>query len=284
MPDFPIIDTHVHLWDPERFRMSWLDENALLNRRYELPKYHQHTEGIDIEGMVYIEVDIDPHYTLIEPRWVAEQARQDPRLRAIVAYAPVENGERVRSYLDELVSISPLIKGVRRLLQGEQDHTYCLRPDFIRGVQILPEYGLSFDICVRHTQLESAIELVRRCPDTAFILDHIAKPDIKDHLLDPWRRHIEALAAQPNVVCKISGLVTEADPEHWTLEDLAPYVDHVISAFGEDRILYGGDWPVALQATSYPRWVETLDALTSHLSPSARRKLWVDNARKFYRL
>ncbi|GHO82917.1 amidohydrolase family protein [Dictyobacter formicarum] len=284
MPDFPIIDTHVHLWDPERFRMSWLDNAGILNQRYALSEYHQHTQGVDIEGMVYVEVDIDPHYTLIEPKWVAEQARQDPRLRGIVAYAPIENGARVRAYLDELVSISPLIKGVRRLFQGEQDDAYCLRPEFVHGIQILPEYGLSFDICVRHTQLESVIELVRRCPGTAFILDHIAKPDIKDHLLDPWRQHIEALAAQPNVVCKISGMVTEADPEHWTIEDLAPYVAHVIAAFGEDRILYGGDWPVALHATSYPRWVETLDTLTAHLSPTARRKLWIDNARKFYRL
>lgn len=284
MPDFPIVDTHVHLWDPERFRISWLDNTDILNRRYAVPEYHQHTQGVDIEGMVYIEVDIDPLYTLIEPRWVVEQAQHDPRLRAIVAHAPVEHGERVRAYLDELVGISPLIKGVRRLLQGEQDNAYCLRPEFVRGIQILAEYGLSFDICIRHPQLESVIELVRRCPDTAFILDHIAKPDIKGHQLDPWRQHIEELAAQPNVVCKISGVATEADPEHWTIEDLSPYIAHVIAAFGEDRILYGGDWPVALLATSYSRWVETLDTLTAHLSPTARYKFWVDNARKFYRL
>ncbi|WP_126548339.1 amidohydrolase family protein [Dictyobacter kobayashii] len=284
MLDFPIIDTHVHLWDPERFRMSWLDNAEILNRRYALPEYHQYTQGVEIEGMVYVEVDIDPHYTLIEPRWVAEQATQDPRLRGIVAYAPVENGERIRAYLDELVSITSLVKGVRRLLQAESDNAYCLRPDFIRGVQILAEYGLSFDIGIRHVQLESVVELVRRCPDTAFILDHIGKPDVKGQLLDPWRQHIDALAAQPNVVCKISGMATEADPEHWTIKDLAPYVSHVIAAFGEDRILYGGDWPVALQATSYPRWVETLDTLTIQLSPEAKRKLWVDNARRFYRL
>ncbi|GCE24622.1 amidohydrolase [Dictyobacter alpinus] len=284
MPNFPIIDTHVHLWDPQHFRMSWLDNAAILNQSYLLPEYQQHTQGIDIEGMVYIEVDVDAPYKLLEARWVVEQAKKDSRLRGIVAYAPVEDGERIHAYLTELVQMSPLIKGVRRMLQGEADSAYCLRPDFIRGVQILPDYGLSFDICVLQQQLESAVELVRHCPNTAFVLDHIAKPDIKGQRLDPWRQHIDAMAANPNVVCKISGLATEADLAHWKAEDLAPYVEHIISAFGEDRIMYGGDWPVAIQATSYPRWVETLDMLTTHLSPEASRKLWVENARTFYRL
>jgi L-fuconolactonase len=128
------------------------------------------------------------------------------------------------------------------------------------------------------------IELVRRCPDTSFILDHIGKPHIKDRLLDPWREQIAELAALPNVSCKISGLVTEADPERWTTDDLAPYVAHVLEVFGEDRVVFGGDWPVALLASSYRRWVEALDALTTHLAPQAERKLWAENARRFYRL
>jgi L-fuconolactonase len=284
MPDVPLIDAHLHLWDPQRFRMPWLDSIPLLNKPYGLAEYRAHTQGIAIEAMVYLEVDVAPPYALLEAQWATERAREDPRLQGIVAHAPLEYGEQVRAYLDALVAISPLIKGVRRLLQDEPDPQLCLRPAFVRGVQLLPEYGLSFDICIRHHQLPGVIELVRRCPDTSFILDHIGKPNIKDRLLDPWRDQIAELAALPNVSCKISGLVTEADPERWTADDLAPYVAHVLEVFGEDRVAFGGDWPVALLASSYRRWVEALDALTTHLAPQAKRKLWAENARRFYRL
>ncbi|HZR44927.1 MAG TPA: amidohydrolase family protein [Ktedonobacteraceae bacterium] len=284
MPDFPIIDAHVHLWDPTRFRMSWLDGNTTLGRPYGLPEYRQQTEGIEVEAMVYLEVDVEPPYKLLEATWAVEQAKKDPRLQCIVASAPVEYGELARTYLRTLIAIDSRIKGVRRLLQGEPDPEFCLHPGFIRGAQILAEYGLSFDICIYHYQLPGVLKLVRQCPDTAFILDHIGKPDIKGHALDPWREHIQALASYPNVVCKVSGMVTEADQQNWSPDDLAPYVEHVLDAFGEDRVIFGGDWPVILLASSYKRWVETLDALTAQLSPQAKRKLWAENARRFYRL
>lgn len=161
---------------------------------------------------------------------------------------------------------------------------FSLRPPFVRDIQLLSGYGLSFDLCLTHTQLPDVIELVRLCPNTSFVLDHISKPDIRHHVLDPWREHIQALATLPNVTCKISGIATEADHQHWTTEDIAPYVAHVLSTFGEDRVMFGGDWPVLSLASPYLRWIETLDALTSHLSPSARRKLWSENARRIYRL
>ena len=284
MPDFPIVDTHVHLWDPAHFRMSWLDPTPSLNRRYDLGDYREHTAGIEIEAMVYLQVEVETPYALLEVRWAADRAGEDPRLKGLVPWAPLEYGERARAFIDALVQTSPLVKGVRRIIQFEPDLDFCLRPDFVRGVQLLPEYGLSFDICIDHRQLANTVELVRRCPDTSFVLDHIAKPNIKEHLLDPWRVQIEALAALPNVACKISGLVTEADHAAWTADDLAPYVEYVLAAFGEDRVMYGGDWPVATQASPYRRWVETLDDLTRHLSPRARRKLWNENARHFYRL
>jgi L-fuconolactonase len=284
MPEFPIVDAHVHLWDPGRFRMSWLDGNQKINRPFGLEQYHEHTQGLPIEAMVYLEVAVEPHYTLLEAQWANDLAQREARLRGIVAAAPLEYGEQARAYLEALVAIGPRIKGVRRLLQGESDPEYCLRPGFVRGVQLLPEFGLSFDICIYHPQLPGAIELVRRCSNTSFILDHIAKPNIKAGLLDPWREQMRELAALPNVVCKVSGMVTEADHADWTPEQLAPYVAHVLEVFGEDRVLFGGDWPVALMASSYSRWAETLDALTAHLPDAARRKLWAENARRFYRL
>jgi L-fuconolactonase len=284
MPDFSIVDAHVHLWDPSYFRMSWLDGNALLNQRYALPEYRQHTEGIRIEAMVYLQVEVEPAYGLLEAQWVADLSKEDDRLKAIVAWAPLEFGEQVRAYLSALAAISPRIKGVRRVTQSEPDLRFVAQPRFVRAVQMLPEFGLSCDLCIFHPQLPSAIDLVRQCPNTSFILDHIGKPDIRNHVLDPWRSQIRELASMPNVICKVSGMVTEADHQRWTPDDLKPYVEHVLEVFGEDRVAFGGDWPVALQASPYRRWVETLDQLTASLSNSAKRKLWSDNARRFYRL
>ncbi|MGN6562769.1 MAG: amidohydrolase family protein [Thermomicrobiales bacterium] len=284
MPEFPIIDAHVHLWDPAHFRMPWLDGNELLNKPYGLAEYREQTAGVAIEAMVYLQVEVTPAYGLLEARWAAKRAAEDPRLGAIVAWAPVEDGEPARSYLDALVAIDRRIVGVRRIVQSEPDPEFSIRPGFVRGVQLLADYNFTFDICINHRHLPATIRLVEQCPDVRFILDHIGKPNIKGHELDPWREQLRELAALPNVICKVSGLVTEADHAHWTPDDLAPYVAHVLDCFGEDRVAFGGDWPVATQATTYPRWVETLDGLTADLSPAAKRKLWAENARRFYRL
>jgi L-fuconolactonase len=151
-------------------------------------------------------------------------------------------------------------------------------------VQLLSDYGLSFDICINHSQMANTIELVQQCPQTVCILDHIGKPDIKAGLLNPWRDHVRQLAAMEQVVCKISGMVTEADIQNWTIDDLRPYFEHVFECFGENRVLFGGDWPVVTPAASYRRWVDALDELTTGLSDSAKRNLWSDNARRIYRL
>jgi L-fuconolactonase len=283
VPNFPIVDSHLHLWDPNGFRMPWLDDIPLLNKPYGLAEYRQHTDGVDIEAMVYLQVEVAPAYGLLEAEWVVERSREDPRIKAIVAWAPCEFGEQSRLYLERLVRVSPLVRGVRRLIQGEM-LGWARQERFVRGVQLLPEYGLTFDICIKHPQLPETIDLVRRCPNVQFILDHIGKPDIKAGLLDPWREQLRELAAFPNVICKVSGMVTEADLERWTAGDLRPYLEHVLECFGEDRVAYGGDWPVAYQASPYPRWVETLDALTAHLPPAAKRKLWAENAKRFYRI
>jgi L-fuconolactonase len=286
MPDLPVpvIDSHVHLWNPDRFRLRWLDNIARLNRPYLLEDYFEHTGAVPIEGFVYIETDIDRVYAFLEAQWAAGLAAHEPRMKGIVAHAPLEHGERARAYLEGLAALGPIIKGVRRLIQDEPDPDFCLQPAFVQGVQMLPGFGFSFDLCIRHYQLPAAVELVKRCPETGFILDHIAKPAIKQGELEPWRAGMRELAALPNVACKLSGLVTEADHQNWQEADLQPYVAHVLEVFGEDRVLFGSDWPVALQASEYPRWVETLAQLTGHLSPAAKRKLWAGNARRYYRL
>lgn len=282
MVDFPIVDTHVHLWDPNHLRYSWLDDIPLLNQQYLLEEYRRACGAVQVEQMVFVQCECDAGQHVQEAEWVSGLARQDGRIRGIVANAPLERGAAVDEDLGTLARI-PLVKGIRRLLQSE-DADFCLQPGFIEGVRLLPSHGLSFDICIFHPQLANAIEFVRLCPGVSFILDHIGKPDIKNQVFDPWKDELKILAEMPNVYCKVSGLVTEADMEHWTPVDLKPYIDHVIACFGIDRVMYGGDWPVAFQATEYPRWVETLSRATSGLSDAERRKLFHDNAIAFYRL
>jgi L-fuconolactonase len=280
----PIVDAHVHLWNPRQFSMPWLADIPRLNRPYGLQDYREQTQDLPIIAMVYIEVGVEPREALREARHVVDLAREEPRLQAIVAAAPVELGDAVREHLGSLVAISPLIKGVRRNLQDEAEPDFCLQPAFVAGVHLLAEFNLSFDLCIKHWQLPYVIELVRRCPDTAFTLDHLGKPGIKQQLLDPWQTDLRKLAKLPNVVCKISGMVTEADHEGWQPADLEPYINVVLEAFGEERVLFGSDWPVALLASPYRRGYETLEALTVRLPVSARRKLWAENAQRFYRM
>lgn len=284
MPSFPIVDSHVHLWNPERYRMPWLDAAPAINRRMELPEYEAATEGVQIEGLVYLEVDVARPYSLLEARDLVRLAERDGRILGIVPWAPLEFGERARYYLEELTALGPKIKGVRRIVQGEPDPEFCLQPDFVRGNQLLAEFGLRSDICCTFRQLGPNVELVRRCPETQFILDHIAKPNIRGHEMEPWASQMRELASLPNVVCKISGVVTEADHATWTIQEIEPYVWHALEVFGEDRVVFGSDWPVATLAADYKRWVETLEALTADLSEAAKRKLWNENAKRFYGL
>ncbi len=284
MPPQSILDSHVHLWDTERFRIPWLDDIPLLNRPMTLDDYRAATDGLPVDGLVYLQVEVAPPYALTEAREIATLAAANPVIKGIVPWAPLEFGDRSRLFLEELVAISPLVKGVRRIVQDEPDPEFCLQPDFVRGNELLAEFGLSSDICCNWRQLKQNVELVRRCPETMFILDHNAKPNILENAFEPWASQISDLAAQQNCYVKISGVLTEAEPQAWEIEQVKPYVLHALEAFGEDRVVFGSDWPVVTQAASYHRWVEVLDELTSDLSQEAKEKLWSSNGRRFYRL
>jgi L-fuconolactonase len=200
----------------------------------------------------------------------------------IVAHAPLERGAVAAADIERLLTC-PRLKGIRRLLQDEPDDAFCLRPAFIEGVRLLARHDLSFDICVYHRQLAGALELARRCPEVRFVLDHAGKPGIRDGLMEPWRSQITDLAALPHVWCKISGLITEAGPD-WTREQLRPYLDHALEAFGFDRVMFGSDWPVSEQTHRYDEWVEIVDRALAGASTDERRRLFCDNAIEFYRL
>ena len=233
--------------------------------------------------MVFVQCDTIASQGLDEARWIASLADVDSRIKGIVAFAPIEEGAGVRSYLDELVKI-PKIKGVRRLLHVLDDNEFCLQPSFIEGLHILSDYNLSFDICMRHDQLSNGVRMVQQCPDLQFMLDHIGIPDVENKVFDSWRDNIESLSDFANVCCKISGVVTTADHQSWTVDEISPYISHAIDCFGWDRVAYGGDWPVSTLATTYPRWVEVLDHIVSGASDYQKRNLYRENAIKFYQL
>ena len=282
MADFPIVDTHIHLWDPSVLRYPWLEEVPFLNKPYLLADYRNACGEINVETMIFVQCDTHPDDNLKEAEWVTSLSKEDPRIRGIVAGAPLEAGDGVKPLLEQLADI-PLVKGIRRLIQSESLE-FCVQPDFISGVQSLEKFGLIFDICIYHPHLANTIQFVKQCPNVQFILDHIGKPNIKDQLFEPWKREIKELSEFPNVFCKVSGLVTEADFERWTAADLKPYIDHVIECFGFDRVIYGSDWPVAAQATEYSRWVDTLERAVSGCSDDELSRLFRDNALQFYRV
>lgn len=281
MSDTAIIDTHLHIWDPRLIRYPWIEGNDLLDRPY-LPGDHAAAFScVDVEGMVFVQCDAEAAAYLDEVDWVTAQAAQEPRIKAIVAFSPLEKGRAVEVELAALKE-RPLVRGVRRLLQDE-DPAFCLRPDFIEGVRALADFGLSFDICIKHRHMANILRFVEALPEVPMILDHIGKPGIQDGLLQPWAAQMRELAQFPNVTCKISGVATEARPD-WTADELKPFIEVAFSEFGFDRTMYGGDWPVMLLAIEPMRWVETLDDLLRHASPQQRRSFWRDNAMRIYRL
>ncbi|MBD1599167.1 amidohydrolase family protein [Pseudomonas typographi] len=283
MPSFALVDAHVHYYDPSQLNYPWLDNVPAIKGTYLPADFAAATEGIAIDKQVFVEVDVAPGQELAEARFVQGLARSDRRIQGIVASAAIERGAWVNDELDRLGEVA-LLKGVRRLIQYHEAVDYCLQPAFVEGVQQLGRRGLSFDICIRHQQLASATELVRRCPDVQFVLDHIAKPGIANGVRHPWWEEIKTIAQLPNVVCKVTGVITEADPLHWTLCDIRPYIDHTLDCFGLGRALFASDWPVINLAGAYRPWVAVMDELLSGCSASELQQFYRDTAIATYRL
>jgi L-fuconolactonase len=284
LPDFPLVDTHVHLYDPAAVRYPWMAGVSPLNSRHGPAEFTTAIGGVAVDKLVFVEVDAAPGENFAELAWVADAATRDPRIQAMVASIALEKGRAVEAEIAAFAAM-PLARTVRRLIQDQvAEPGWCLRPDFLEGVRLVGEHRLGFEICILHPQMRDAIELVRRFPEIPFVLDHIGKPGIRDALREPWWSDIRGLAALPNVVCKISGAVTEADHAAWTYDQVAPYVAHAIRCFGFDRVMFGGDWPVMELATRYPDWVELVERITAGASSADLRKLFRDNAIRVYRL
>jgi L-fuconolactonase len=284
MPDFTIVDTHVHLYDPAAIAYPWMAGVPKLNSKHGSAEYTAAIGPLKVDKLVFVEVDAGPGEHLAEARWVETLARSDSRIAGIVASIPLEEGAAAEADIAAFAKM-PLARGVRRLIQGHAGEPgWCLRPAFVEGVKAVGRHGLHFEICIYHPQMKGAAELVRRCPEIDFVLDHIGKPGIRDGLAEPWGREIRDLAALPNVVCKLSGVITEADYRSWSYDQIAPYMSHVIDTFGFDRLVFGGDWPVLELAASYPEWVAIVDRVTAGVPESDLRKNYRDNAIRVYRL
>jgi L-fuconolactonase len=282
-----IVDSHVHFWDPAALPYPWLAGIPSLDRAFLPADYRGATGATPIAKVVFVEANCRPSEARREVELIEQLAAAEPRIAGIVAFADVAQGlgaggSGLGRTLDVL-SGSPRVKGIRQNIQG-WPAGFCVQRAFVEGVREVGRRGLAFDLCATHDQLSELVQLVRQCPDTRFVLDHCGKPAIRDGKAERWRRDIAALAAHDHVSCKLSGLLTEADPEGWTDEDLVPYADWVTRCFGPERLMYGSDWPVLTLAGSYCDWYGFTQAFTATWTAVERDRFYGDTAARVYRL
>lgn len=289
----PIIDTHQHLWDRNLFHLTWLD--GPLDRDFLLADYAEATTGLNVVKTVYMEVNMGPALVAAEADYVIGLCQREDNPLAAVVLGGDPAGAGFSEYARNLRE-QPFVVGVRQILQDRTSGT-CLRPEFIAGVRLLGELGLSFDLCIRPRELSDAVQLVDSCPGTQFILDHCGNADpgvvsgqrtsdpgsTYQHDADQWRQDIAALSERKNVVCKISGVIAQIR-QPWSAADLAPTVDHCLDSFGPNRVIFGGDWPVCILGAPLSAWALALLEVISTRSGKNQLKLMHDNAVRIYGL
>jgi L-fuconolactonase len=271
-----VVDAHVHLWDPRRLRYAWLDGTEL-DRLIDASTLR--AASGTVTDFVVVQADCADTQGLAEVGWLVEQSAQLPGLRGIVAFAPLERGADVRNHLGALRAI-PSVVGVRRLIQDERPG-FAVANRFLDGVAALVDFELTFDVCVRSSQLGEVIELVRRTPDIQFVLDHVGKPRIGADT-SRWRLQIAELAARRNIVCKLSGLMTEIVSGPTGVEAVEPFLAHALAEFGPDRCLFGSDWPVMTTAATYSDWLDLVISLVP--AEDDRRAVLAGTAERAYNL
>lgn len=289
MPNFPIIDTHLHIWDFNQLNYSAFKGHPLFGRSYQIEDYQRDCGDLDIEAMVFLECYADFSSSngqyIEEIKFVEESSKRDPRIKGIVPMAPVEWGSRVETILEEMSSNHPAVKGIRRIIEFDKDpRALALSGNFIEGVNRLAKFGYHFEINVNHTQMDIVRDFVKMVPEVRMILDHCGKPGIVEGAIEQYQNDVAELSKHPNLWIKLSDLPVEADHNSWTEDDLRPYIDATIESFGFDRTIYAGDYPICLQATTLPRWVEVLDEALSGCSHEELWNFYRENANKFYNL
>jgi len=273
------IDAHQHYWIYDAEEYGWIDDSMGALRRNFLPAdLKPELQRCDFHGSVLVQV----RQTLEETRWMLDLAEQSPTILGIVGWVDLRSPD-VASQLSEF-SKNPKLVGIRHIVQSELDDRFLLRPDFLRGVSLLEQFNLAYDILIYTRHLPVAAEFVERFPRQRFVLDHLAKPPIKSGEIEVWAKGIQHLATFPNIYCKLSGLVTEADWQCWTPEQITPYLDLAFESFGPDRLMIGSDWPVCLVAGSYAR---VMNVVKNYLGPqptTVQEAVLGGNAQRFWKL
>lgn len=273
-----IIDSHQHFWQFDPQRDSWIDDTMQILQRDFMPEdLLPQFEENNVVGSIAVQADTSEE----ETSFLLALAADHPFIFGVVGWADFcrhDVGETLAQFSDHKV-----LKGYRHIVQKEPDG-FMDRKDFRAGIQQLADLDYTYDLLLYPHQLEEAIRFVKAFPNQRFVVDHLAKPYIKAKEIDPWKEHIEQLAAFPNVSCKLSGMVTEAHWEAWEYTDFIPYLDVVTGAFGTDRLLFGSDWPVCLLGGSYPKILHLVMTYFDSFSTTEKEALFYKNTQQFYQL
>jgi L-fuconolactonase len=273
------IDAHQHFWKYNAAEYPWLNGALGTLRRDFLPADLQ-TEmaAAGMDGVISVQA----RQSITETEWLLDLAARHDFIKGVVGWVELVS-PRVQADLEKFAA-HPKLKAVRHVVQDEPDERFLWREDFNRGVAALQSFSLAYDILIFERHLPAAIQFVDRHPRQRFVLDHLAKPKIKSGELSPWRENLRELAKRPNVWCKLSGLVTEADFKNWTETQLRPYFEIALEAFGPRRLMFGSDWPVCRVACGYRRWHDVVWTWTAGLSRDEQAWIWGRTAAEFYRL
>ena len=274
-----IIDSHQHFWNYEPEKHSWIDDEMSVIRRDFLS---DDLQKVFIENGVDACVAVQADQTTEETDFLISIAENNNFIKGVVGWVDL----RSESIEEDLLKYKKydVVKGFRHVVQGEQDHNFMLRPEFLRGIELLGKYDLCYDILIFPHQLGAALELVKKFPNQKFVIDHIAKPYIKDGFFEGWAVMMREIAKHQNVYCKISGMITEAGYKTWTTEQVHPYMKLVLESFGAGRVMYGSDWPVCLVAGNYSMVKSLVTDFISDLSQEQQNAIMGGNAAKFYNL
>jgi len=276
-----ITDSHFHIWDRTRLTYDWLSDEPPIDRDFLPADYQEVAKPSNITRSVFVEAYVNRDLCLEETEWVLRIMETHPWVAGVVGAIYLENDD-ADEHLEIMAERDGYV-GVRRLFDPEEVD-FPARPDMIAGVKKLAKYDLPFDICITSAHLPAVLELVMQAPEVRFVLDHIAKPKICDDQWEPWADQLAQLAKFDNVVCKMSGVVTEAGDGKVTVEHLKPYIDHVVSCFGFDRLMFGSDWPVCTLQAQPDQWLSILNEALGPISDDEREALFNRTCERHYRL
>ena len=285
----PVCDTHLHLWDLDKFKLPWLAGDAVqsINRSFVMKDYLKATANKNVAKAVYMEVNVASAMQTKEAEYVLAICKRDdnPMVGAVIGGSP--QSAKFRGYIENLAG-NPYLKGVRTVLHdADRPKGMCLQPQFVENVQLLGKHGLRYDLCMRPDELLDGARLAEKCPKTQFVLDHCGNLSVQNKdaaLRANWEKGLKELAGLPNVMCKISGIIVTADRENWTAADLAPNMNFCMDTFGEDRVMFAGDWPVCTLTTPFGGWLGALKEVVKGRPKRFQHKLFHDNAVRFYEL